>query len=177
MVQSQGDLNCLGKPPSTAERDCVSAGHATCVGTGRWCSRSPDTQGELLWWDGYCCNVLFPARVRTLDQQTLSAATRGRSFRSSQLLEGGTLFLIIPETVGGALTLARMGGLDRRVLEMEIISRDFFFQVRPHLRHPIKTNPFYFELLWGGDFISHPWKQTLFLMMSVLLPSCSNPFS
>lgn len=45
-------------------------------------------------------------------------------------------FKIIPETVGGALTLAPMGGLDRRVLEMEIISRDFFFQARPHLRHP-----------------------------------------
>lgn len=64
--------------------------------------------------------------------------------------------------MGGALNLAAMGGLDHRVLETEIISRDFLFQARPRLCYPRKTNLFYFELLWGGDFTAIPGNRVYF---------------
>lgn len=70
--------------------------------------------------------------------------------------------------------MAAPGGLDHRDLKMEVISRDFLFQARPHLHHPRKTNPFYFELLW--EFAT-TFGNSQFLMMSVLLPSFSNFFS
>lgn len=83
-------------------------------------------------------------------------------------------FFIIPETIGEASNLAAPGGLDHRVLKMEITSRDFFSQARPHLCHLRKTNLFYFELLWEGDFATM-LGNSLFLMISALLPSHSKP--